>query len=315
MFGADQLKSVAKRVIPARGRYLIRHALNTRLRGLSSAQYWTRHNVTEHRRFPSEQASIDYFHWRNAQYPGSIELLPVNQADGKTVVDYGCGPGNDLVGFSLYSKPQRLIGLDVSTSSLAESRARLALHGFTSAETITLDDKSTAIPLSDRSVDIVHSAGVLHHLPDLDGTLREIWRILKPDGYCQLMVYHYNSIWMHLYAAYIYKKMFPWLQGKDKRELFKTTTDGEECPIVNCYTPEEFAAIAERCGFKTEFCGGAISLNELNWLPRRFEALKDESLEPECRNFLLGLTFDEAGFPRHNGAVAGINSYYRLRPQ
>jgi SAM-dependent methyltransferase len=314
MSALDIFKSIAKSIIPARGRYLIRQILNAPLRGMSSSQYWTRHNVTEHRLFKTRQASVEYFNWRNAQYPGSIELLPVNQASGKVVLDYGCGPGNDLVGFSLYSTPERLIGADVSTSSLAESKARLTTHGFDDVELLALSDSSMALPFEDGSIDIVHSAGVLHHLPDIERALREIRRVIVAGGYCQIMVYHYNSIWMHLYAGYIYKKMFPWRRQIPKQDIFKITTDGEECPIVNCYTPDQFAAIAARCGFRPEFQGAAMSLNELMWLSRRFEALKDESLDAEARGFLLNLTFDQRGFPLHDGHVAGVNSYYRLYP-
>jgi ubiquinone/menaquinone biosynthesis C-methylase UbiE len=314
MSSMDLLKTLAKRIVPARIRYLIRHILNTPLRGMSSAQYWTRHNVTAHRRFTEAQASIEYFNWRNSQYPGSIELLPVDQAEGKVVVDYGCGPGNDLVGFSLHSKPKRLIGADVSASSLAESRLRLGTHGLTGVELVDLSASGGALPLADRSVDIVHSAGVLHHLADIEQALRDIRRVLTSDGYCQVMVYHYNSLWMHLYAGHVYKKMFPWRRQIPKQDIFKITTDGEECPIVNCYTAEEFAATASRCGFRTEFRGAAISLSEMMWLPQRFDALKAETLDPEARGFLLNLTFDKRGFPLHNGTVAGVNSYYRLFP-
>ena len=314
MSSLDVFKSIVKRAIPARGRYFVRHILNTPLRGMNSSQYWTRHNVTEHRRFKTKQESIDYFNWRNSQYPGSIALLPVNNASGKVVLDYGCGPGNDLVGFCLYSTPKRLIGADVSTSSLAESSARLATHSFDKVELLTLSDSSVALPFEDGSIDIVHSAGVLHHLPDIERALREIRRVIADGGYCQIMVYHYNSIWMHLYAGYIYKKMFPWRRKIPKQDIFKITTDGEECPIVNCYTPDQFAAIANRCGFRSEFQGAAMSLNELMWLERRFEALKDDSLDAEARDFLLNLTFDQRAMPLHNGNVAGVNSYYRLCP-
>jgi ubiquinone/menaquinone biosynthesis C-methylase UbiE len=314
MISMDLLRTLAKRIVPARIRYLIRHILNTPLRGMNSAQYWTRHNVTAHRQFFEAQASIDYFNWRNSQYPGSIELLPLDLADGKVVVDYGCGPGNDLIGFSLHSKPKRLIGADVSASSLAESRLRLGTHGFTGVELVDLSASGGVLPLADRSVDIVHSAGVLHHLADIEQALRDIRRVLTNDGYCQVMVYHYNSLWMHLYAGHVYKKTFPWRRQIPKQDIFKITTDGEECPIVNCYTPEEFAAIAGRCGFRTEFRGAAISLSEMMWLPQRVEALKDETLDPEARAFLLNLTFDKRGFPLHKRTVAGVNSYYRLFP-
>src|SRR5262249_4512482 len=94
-----------------------------------SAEHWTRHNVTQHRRFASAAESLAYLHWRNDQYPGYIELMPVDRVTGMTVLDFGCGPGNDLVGFSQYSKPRHLIGVDVSPSSLAEARERLKLHG------------------------------------------------------------------------------------------------------------------------------------------------------------------------------------------
>src|ERR1700735_2639473 len=92
-------------------------------------RYWKGHNVTLHRTFSSPEASLADFHWRNAQYFGYIDLMPVSSADGLTVLDFGCGPGYDLVGFASQSRPQRLIGIDVSQSSLAEAKSRLELHG------------------------------------------------------------------------------------------------------------------------------------------------------------------------------------------
>src|SRR5687768_14872252 len=70
--------------------------------------YWTSHNVTAHLRFASAQESLDYFHWRNSQYPGYIDLMPMSGFDGRIILDFGCGPGHDLVGFGTYSKPARL---------------------------------------------------------------------------------------------------------------------------------------------------------------------------------------------------------------
>ena len=67
------------------------------------------------------QESERYLEWRNDQYFKYDELMPVTGKDGRVILDYGCGPGHDLVGFGLRSKPTRLIGMDVSTSSLAEA--------------------------------------------------------------------------------------------------------------------------------------------------------------------------------------------------
>jgi ubiquinone/menaquinone biosynthesis C-methylase UbiE len=308
------LKDLAKRIIPAPLRHILRQLVSTHLRGLTSAQYWTRHNVTKHRSFASAADSIDYFNWRNAQYPGYVDLMPVDDATGKVVLDFGCGPGNDLVGFTIRSRPARLIGADVSPSSLAEAKARLALHGGAAAEFVQLDPAATVLPFETSSIDMIHSSGVLHHLPDMDATLREFRRILRDDGAAQIMVYNHDSVWLHLYAAYIYRKMVPWKTKASKVDLFKETTDGEHCPIVNCFKPDAFCDIARKAGFAAEFSGAAVSLNELAWLPQRFEAIKDPALDPDSRGFLAELTFDARQTPLYRGQVAGLNACFRLTP-
>lgn len=307
------IKDVLRPITPMPVRYFVRKVLNSGLRGLSPAEYWTRHNVTEHERFASAEDSLAQLRWRNSQYPGYIELMPVNQAQGKAVLDFGCGPGNDLVGFATASAPQRLIGADVSTSSLVEAKNRLKLHDFERVEFIHLGASET-LPFKDRSIDLIHCSGVLHHLPNMSQVLGEFRRLISETGYCQIMVYNHHSIWMQLYAAYIYKRMFPWKASLPKRDVFKITTDGEECPIVNSYSAEEFCRIAADAGFRAQFTGSAISLNEMIWLPQRFEALKDRTLDPEAREFLSSLTFDDRGVPLYRGHVAGVDACFRLSP-
>lgn len=54
------------------------------LRG--SASYWTSHMVANHD-WSDADASLQHFLWRNAQYPGYIELMPVSGANGLVMVD------------------------------------------------------------------------------------------------------------------------------------------------------------------------------------------------------------------------------------
>src|SRR5690606_26201538 len=93
----------------------------------------------------SADASLRHFVWRNRCYPGYLDLMPVGKANGLSVLDYGCGPGNDLVGFGVFSKPKQLIGIDVSAAALDLARRRLALHDIE----VTLhlvSDTSVSIP-------------------------------------------------------------------------------------------------------------------------------------------------------------------------
>lgn len=284
------------------------------LPGISVADYWTRHNVTMHKRFENAEQSMEYFHWRNAQYVNYIELMPVSGLDRLTVLDLGCGPGNDLVGIGQFSRPASLIGADVSASSLNEAKARLALHDI-SADLCLLNSTSPTLPFESGSIDYIHTSGVLHHVQDLESTLRECRRVLGSRGRMRVMVYNYTSVWLHLYVAYVKRIGERIYQELDIRDAFARTTDGPECPIARVYKPTEFVALAERNGFTCEFLGAAISSWELSLLPRRFEAVMAEPLEKEHRDFLLSLTFDSRGLPMFEGHYAGVDGCYLLMPK
>lgn len=278
--------------------------------GLSS--YWSAHMV-ETDEFDSENDSLRHFHWRNRQYIGYIDLMPVNNQDNKIVLDYGCGPGNDLVGFSIFSNCKKLIGADISSHALAKAKKRLDLHKK-SAEFIKIDEHlKNNLPLDDSSVDYIHCSGVLMNTHDEKKILKEFLRVLKDDGEIRIMVYNKNSIWYHLYAAFIWKqKNIKYLYSKTK-DIFKHTTDGIECPISKCYEPESFIQLVESMGFKATLTGVSISLNEMNWIQKRFEALMSDKIDDEHVDFLMNLTFNNEGIPYYKGNVAGIDSCFLLK--
>ena len=292
---------------PLRG---IRNHLRRPAPRASVAEYWTQHNVTSHHEFASATESIEYFHWRNAQYPNYIALMPVTGCDDRRVLDFGCGPGHDLVGFGVYSRCARLAGVDVSASSVREAQTRLALHDI-HAE-LRCVAANAPLPFEDASFDHVHSSGVLHHVEDPIATLRELKRVLKPGGSMHVMVYHYNSIWMHLKVAYHRAIVEGRFADLSSREQFARSTDGEDCPIARCYEPKEFIAVANAAGFEARFTGAAVSLIELALLPTRFEAIMDRRLPGESRAFLESLTFDERLLPMSGGCHAGVDGVYHL---
>jgi SAM-dependent methyltransferase len=239
--------------------------------------------------------------------------MPVAGADGKVVVDFGCGPGNDLVGFGHFSRPARLIGIDVSAPALGLARRRVALHN-TDAELIRIGEAPSVVPLATGSVDLVHCSGVLMITPNPGDILREFRRILRRDGYAQVMVYHYDSLWMHLYVAYVKMLVEARYAGLTKQEAFTRSTDGEDCPISTAYRFEEFAELAAAAGLRCELAGVSISTTEMRLLPDRFAALEDKRLDRESCDFLYDLRFDDRGFPVYRGRIAGINLACRLYP-
>lgn len=278
---------------------------------VNSTEYWTGHNVTNHHIFATTEESLRSFHWRNRQYFNYLELMPVDGQKDKTVIDFGCGPGHDLVGFLEYSRPKKLYGFDVSSSSLAEARDRVSLHrGDCDVELIQLI-AGAPLPLPDNSVDFIHSSGVLHHVEDLPAALRELRRVLKPGGKMQIMVYNYNSIWLHLYVAYELQILQGKSAGLPIRDAFRKSTDGENCPVSHCYRPQEFCDILTNMGFSNvAFKGAAVSAFEMMQLPLRLPALINQKLDGEHREFIYNLTFNQQGLPMYEGSVAGIDAVF-----
>jgi ubiquinone/menaquinone biosynthesis C-methylase UbiE len=278
-----------------------------------SESYWTAHLVTNDKKFKNAQDSLDYFLWRNKQYPGYIDLMPVNCANDLIVLDYGCGPGNDLVGFSEFSKAKKLIGADVSSTALMVAKKRLGLHKLNEyIELIKLDENSNLIPLSANSVDLVHSSGVLHHVKVLNIVLSEIHRILKPGGTFQVMVYNYNSIWVHLYVAYVIQIKKKKYSNLSILDAFRRSTDGPNCPISRCYSPQDFLDIVCAHGFTGSYKGSSISLTELSLLPMLKEAILNQDLAIEHRDFLSAITFDKNEYPVYNKNLAGIGACFKF---
>jgi len=279
-------------------------------------RYWTEHTVAA-KRFASARESERFLEWRFEQYPLFREFTSLwGEHDGDVLLDYGCGPGNDLTGYALYTAAERIVGFDVSPRALELARDRLALHRIDPGRVVLVEgsDSTVGIPLADESVDFLQSLGVLHHTSEPEAIIAELFRVLRPGGRGVVMVYNRESVWFRLYTAYermIVENAFP---GADVHEAFRRNTDGPECPISRSYVPDDFAALLRSAGFEVDYAGGYLSKHELNVLDRSWaKALADDRLAPEHRDFLRALTFDFAGRPMHEGRHAGIGGTYRLR--
>ena len=94
-------------------------------------------------------------------------------------LEVGAGTGYfslNLAQLGLIAEP---VATDISPAMLerlAQSARRLGL----AVETTRCD--AAALPFADASFELVLGHAVLHHLPDVEGALREFRRVLRPDG-------------------------------------------------------------------------------------------------------------------------------------
>ena len=110
-------------------------------------RYWSSHTVNS-TPFRSASASEKYLEWRFAEYPLFREFMGLwGDHTGHVVLDYGCGPGNDVTGFLLYSGADRVVGVDVSKKALELARARIELSTRFRPNEPASSTRQTAQPL------------------------------------------------------------------------------------------------------------------------------------------------------------------------
>ena len=120
--------------------------------------------------------------WITAQYD-----LPA----GASVLELGCGTGGMWAGReALIGRCGQLVLSDVSEGML--ETARETLRGVPGIEFRRIDIRE--IPFADRSFVAVMAHMMLYHVPDLPAALREVRRVLKPDGVFRCATYGENGI-------------------------------------------------------------------------------------------------------------------------
>ena len=98
-----------------------------------------------------------------------------------TILDLGTGPGYLPVEIVKRSPAVNVIGVDLSRKLIAMARANAASEGLADRLTFKVGNASR-LEFSDSAFDMVISTGMLHSLKEPVRVLKEIYRVLKPDG-------------------------------------------------------------------------------------------------------------------------------------
>ncbi len=101
---------------------------------------------------------------------------------GNVVVDLGSGAGNDVfIARKLTGDTGRVIGIDMTPEMVQKAIVNNRKLGFSNVE-FKLGDIE-AMPLADKTADVVISNCVINLAPEKERVFAEIFRILKPGGH------------------------------------------------------------------------------------------------------------------------------------
>jgi SAM-dependent methyltransferase len=111
-------------------------------------------------------------------YPLEFSYHLLGDVRGKTVLDFGCGNGENTI--LLVRRGARVLSMDISTASVKVAEKRLEINNLeNAAEFFTGSAHDICLP--DESIDVVFGMAILHHL-DLKLSAKEVFRVLKPGG-------------------------------------------------------------------------------------------------------------------------------------
>jgi len=124
---------------------------------------------------------------RHLPYHRMLDDLEVDLVErygaGKTILEVGCGTGLILHRTARFAR--HAIGIDLSAGMLVKAQQR----GLRVAQA-----SATALPIATASVDVAYSFKVLAHIPDIQGALREMARVVRPGGWVLAEFYNARSL-------------------------------------------------------------------------------------------------------------------------
>jgi ubiquinone/menaquinone biosynthesis C-methylase UbiE len=147
---------------------------------------------------------------------------------GKRVLEVGCGNAYTLGKYAEHGA--EVYGVDITEAAVKISRQRFDHGGLKGDFRI---GNAEELPYKSNYFDCICSMGVLHHVPDPEKAISEIYRCLKPGGRVIVMFYHRNSI-LYRFAMPIRAV----LTGKSLQQLVNEV-DGVGNPKGDVYSKKE----------------------------------------------------------------------------
>lgn len=143
--------------------------------------------------------------------PYILDFINFESLKGKRILEIGVGLGADHQKFA--EAGAILNGIDLTDRAIEHTYRRFQLLGL---ESNLQKADAEKLPFGDNSFDLIYSWGVLHHTPDINRAINEIYRVLKPNGEVKIMIYHkYSFVGYMLWIRYALLKGKPMTSLKD----------------------------------------------------------------------------------------------------
>ncbi len=152
------------------------------------------------------------------------------------ILEVGVGLGADHQRFA--QAGAQMTGIDLTERAVEHTSKRLGLFGLKSDLRVA---DAESLPFGDESFDFVYSWGVLHHSPNTERAINEVWRVLRLGGRARVMIYHKHSL-----VGYMLWLRYALLAGKPWLSLGDIYSRYLESPGTKAYTVDEARRLFRR---------------------------------------------------------------------
>jgi 2-polyprenyl-3-methyl-5-hydroxy-6-metoxy-1,4-benzoquinol methylase len=111
----------------------------------------------------------------------------VRSTDGALILDAGCGTGYKCLELAIANPGARIIGIDLSDTSIELARKRCAYHHINAIEFHVMPIE--AVDSLGLTFDYINCDETLYLVPDAAAVLAALKRVLKPDGILRINVH------------------------------------------------------------------------------------------------------------------------------
>lgn len=126
------------------------------------------------------------------------KIFPYKKYQNCAVLEIGCGMGGMAMLWA--QRGAQITAVDLNPVAVEQTKRRFAL--FHLSGSIQKEDVNH-LSFSNETFDYVYSWGVLHHSPNFERSISEIFRVLKPRGEFGLMLYHRHSLYYWYHIVYV----------------------------------------------------------------------------------------------------------------
>jgi SAM-dependent methyltransferase len=180
---------------------------------------------------PEWFAAVEQHRYAMEPFIHTIADFPAHR--GETVLEIGVGAGTDHLQWARAGAV--CYGVDLTQRAIDTTSAHLALHGL--ASDLRRIDAET-LPFEDAFFDVVYSWGVIHHSAHPEQIIKEIRRVLKPNGVFIGMFYARRSLVVFkLWIKYALLRGQPW------RTWDELVANHMESPGTKAYSVSELKAL------------------------------------------------------------------------